>query len=94
VPKAGELGFPVRARIEAQTLPGGTGKCVAALAPLGVGGVVILGQPPTRPRVALSGDSLVFSRRSFSDGLCLEGLAHADSIALVGPLWEVPGLSL
>ncbi|MFP2926196.1 hypothetical protein ACLESO_13450 [Pyxidicoccus sp. 3LG] len=65
--------------LEAQTLPGGTAKCAAAFAPLGVGGVVILGQAPTRPRVTLSGDSLVFSRRSFSEGLCLEGLAPGSS---------------
>ncbi|WP_164018017.1 hypothetical protein [Pyxidicoccus trucidator] len=65
--------------LEAQTLPGGTAKCAEALTPLGVGGVVILGKPPTRPRVTLSGDSLVFSRRAFSDGLCLEGVAPGGS---------------
>ncbi|MFP2903991.1 hypothetical protein ACLESD_02730 [Pyxidicoccus sp. 3LFB2] len=61
--------------LEAESLSEGMVKCVKAFAPLGEGGVVILGRPPTRPRATLSGGSLAFNRKSFSDGLCLEGVA-------------------
>ncbi|HZI10500.1 MAG TPA: hypothetical protein VE153_08880 [Myxococcus sp.] len=64
---------------KAETVGQGLSACAEAAVPLGEGGLAIIGRPPARPRVALDGEALVFSPRSFRDGLCLEGVTPGEA---------------